>query len=198
MTNATHIVSRDGIARYIGTESQCWQWLHDASPASIDHATTHEGWRLEALLSLVVNSIAQAHEGWRLEALPTWASLDDFTTQYVETALWSSTDDKGAPLDGFYTPNEIDPAGLWSMVQDCANFQAAHADDLAEWDDDSQAGHDYWLTRNRHGAGFWDRGRGALGDRLADAAKADGSCDLYVADLGVTIYVAGAEYHHMR
>ena len=49
MTNATHIVSRDGIARYIGTESQCWQWLHDATPASIDYATKYGGWRLEEL-----------------------------------------------------------------------------------------------------------------------------------------------------
>ena len=26
-----------------------------------------------------------------------------------------------------------------------------------EWDIDEQAGHDFYLTRNGHGAGFWDR-----------------------------------------
>jgi hypothetical protein len=29
-----------------------------------------------------------------------------------------------------------------------------------------QAGIDFWLTRNRHGAGYWDRGLGITGDKL--------------------------------
>lgn len=41
-------------------------------------------------------------------------------------------------------------------------------------------GHDLWLTRNRHGAGFWDRGLGALGDRLSDAARLLGEATSYV------------------
>lgn len=32
-----------------------------------------------------------------------------------------------------------------------------------------QAGHDFWLTRNGHGAGFWDRGLGDAGDTLTRA-----------------------------
>ena len=40
------------------------------------------------------------------------------------------------------------------------------------------------LTRNGHGAGFWDRGLGALGERLTRAAKSHGSVDLYVNDDG--------------
>ncbi len=47
-----------------------------------------------------------------------------------------------------------------------------------------QAGHDFWLTRNGHGAGFWDRGLGALGERLSKESKPYGSCDLYVGDDG--------------
>lgn len=39
------------------------------------------------------------------------------------------------------------------------------------------AGHDFWLTRVGHGAGFWDRGMGELGDRLTDACKPYGSAD---------------------
>jgi hypothetical protein len=41
-------------------------------------------------------------------------------------------------------------------------------------------GHDFWLTRNGHGAGFWDRGLGALGDRLTDASKPYGEVNLWV------------------
>jgi len=44
---------------------------------------------------------------------------------------------------------------------------------------------DVWLTRNGHGAGFWDRGaldaRG-LGDALSDHAKTFGTSDVYIGD----------------
>lgn len=33
-----------------------------------------------------------------------------------------------------------------------------------------QLGHDFWLTRNRHGTGFWDRGTDVGGD-LSELAK---------------------------
>ena len=35
-----------------------------------------------------------------------------------------------------------------------------------------------------HGAGFWDRGLGALGKRLTDASKLYGESDEYVGDDG--------------
>jgi hypothetical protein len=41
---------------------------------------------------------------------------------------------------------------------------------------------DYCPTRNRHGAGFWDRGLGDLGDQLTDAAHTMGSMDAYIGD----------------
>lgn len=44
--------------------------------------------------------------------------------------------------------------------------------------------HDYVLTVNRHATGFWDRGLGDLGDRLADAADDEGTWELYVGDDG--------------
>ena len=51
----------------------------------------------------------------------------------------------------------------------------------------SDFGHDFALTRNGHGAGFWDRGLGALGDRLSDAAKVYGESSAYVDEDGVTL-----------
>ena len=48
----------------------------------------------------------------------------------------------------------------------------------------------FLLTRNGHGAGFWDRGNGALGDRLADAARVYGTQGAYVGD-DELIYVHG-------
>lgn len=43
-------------------------------------------------------------------------------------------------------------------------------------------GHDIALTVNRHGAGFWDRGFGDLGDRLTTAAHKMRHYNVYVED----------------
>ena len=43
-----------------------------------------------------------------------------------------------------------------------------------------QLGHDLWLTRNGHGAGFWDRGLGELGERLSEAARSLGEAYAFV------------------
>jgi len=117
--------------------------------------------------------------------------LDDFTRQYMETALWSSTDEStpagGVPLDDNYEIDDIAQDTLDQMIKDCADFQQSEAADLAlayqhRGYDEGSAGHDFWLTRNGHGAGFWDRGLGAVGDRLSKASKAYGGVDLYVGD----------------
>jgi hypothetical protein len=70
--------------------------------------------------------------------------------------------------------------------KDCADFRD-DAGDLLDGIDESQAAHDFWLTRNGHGAGFWDRGLGKVGQKLTKIAKDFGSVDLYVGDDG-TIY----------
>ena len=41
-------------------------------------------------------------------------------------------------------------------------------------------GHDLWLTANSHGAGFWDRGAGPIGDELTAAAHPYGDGTVYV------------------
>lgn len=47
-------------------------------------------------------------------------------------------------------------------------------------------GHDFWLTRNGHGAGFWDGDYpDDLGRDLTKAAKVYGSCELYIGDDGL-------------
>jgi hypothetical protein len=65
-----------------------------------------------------------------------------------------------------------------------SSLRAATNRDGYTWE---RAGHDFWLTRNHHGAGFWDRGeldaRG-IGKRLTDHAHSYGGVDLYVGDDG--------------
>lgn len=95
--------------------------------------------------------------------------LDKFTQAYLEAALWSSTDETnpeqgGEPLDKTYGVKDIEPETLSEMVRDCRKFQEDNAeliddDNVAVESDhccEARAGHDFWLTRNGHGAGFWD------------------------------------------
>lgn len=106
-----------------------------------------------------------------------------FFEAYVDCALWSSTDDGDKPLNDNYGPEDIAPESLTSMRMDCHDFREANAELLAEISEE-QAGHDFWLTRNHHGAGFWDRGLGKVGDQLTKQAHAYGECYLYVGDDG--------------
>ena len=116
--------------------------------------------------------------------------MDNFTRAYIECALWSSTDDDGEPLDSVYSIDDLSKGALENMQIDCADFQSSFgAQYRVAGLSDEQAGHDFWLTRNRHGAGFWDRGIGDSGEALTDAAHAYGSVDLYVGDDGL-IYIA--------
>jgi hypothetical protein len=115
--------------------------------------------------------------------------LDEFTRQYLETALWSETDDNGTPLDRNYGISDFAPEALAAAIKVAKEFQASNEDDLNETSgDDGQHGHDFWLTRNGHGAGFWDRGYGPVGERLTKAAKAYGSEDIYVGDDGLLYF----------
>lgn len=114
---------------------------------------------------------------------------------YLECALWSTHhQDTGVPLDQDYGTEHLHPDTLAASVKACREFVAANEADLllasevspyrAGYTFDEMVGHDLWLTRNGHGAGFWDRGYGAAGDRLTKACEALGSADLYVGDDG--------------
>lgn len=110
--------------------------------------------------------------------------LEPFFRQYLETALWSSLDDDGKPMDRTYSVSDIAEESKAAAQEECLDFISANARDLEIHGDAGQAGHDFWLTRNGHGAGFWDRGLGDLGDRLTAACRAYGESDPYVGDDG--------------
>jgi hypothetical protein len=120
----------------------------------------------------------------------TWEPVLD---GYIECALWSSYDidehDNGVALDEDHGADDIASDSYGQMVEDVRYFIAANRDDFdayIEQADHGAAGfgHDFWLTRNGHGAGFWDRGLGDLGERLTKAAKVYGSVCLYIGDDG--------------
>lgn len=112
---------------------------------------------------------------------------------YQVCAQWLATDDDGEPCDHC----ELASEAIGELAQDCISFlegMAAHGqaylleqyklacpaiDNADLW---QRFGHDFFLTRNGHGAGFWDRGYGALGETLSELARAEGGKDLFFND----------------
>lgn len=123
------------------------------------------------------------------ERAEAWADLA--LDQYLETALWSSTDPdtNGDPLDREFGTGDIDDESqakaretLADFFLDCLSMPVGKGERLAELleSDPEQAGHDLWLTQNGHGAGFWDGDwpdwAGAI---LTERAQLQGESDLY-------------------
>jgi len=122
----------------------------------------------------------------------TATKLTTVCKAYVECALWSSHDESdesgGEPMDANYSIDDIAPETLAQMQSDCDDFTGNEeiAALLTESGlSDEQIGHDFWLTRNGHGAGFWDRGLDEIGRKLTTFTKPYGSFDLYVGDDGL-------------
>lgn len=116
--------------------------------------------------------------------------IDKFVDAYIECALWSSIDmDTENPLDDLYGMDDISKETFMGMRTECADFiDYCERENIELPEDDEMNGHDFWLTRNEHGTGFWDRGY-ENGDELTKAAKTFGSCDLYPGDDG-NLYIA--------
>jgi hypothetical protein len=138
---------------------------------------------------MVRESLAtRAHRPQLAQANPV-RDVDDFTHSYIETALWSSHDESdesgGEPMDRNYTISDIAPETLKKMISDCERFQNENSEWLSERSD-QYGGHDFWLTRNGHGAGFWDGDWSEeAGEGLTAASKKYGEFDLYVGDDGL-------------
>ena len=109
---------------------------------------------------------------------------DTILDHYITAALWSSTDENGTPLDRHHDADDLASETREQMRVDvCAFVESVKESGLdVSAISDEQMGHDFWLTRNHHGAGFWDRGWEGLGDSLTTIAQSYGSFDLYIGD----------------
>jgi len=120
--------------------------------------------------------------------------LDRFIDAYIEAMLFSTNDESdesgGEPLDKNYGPGDIAPETMGLIEEDCADFverfgpliEDDDPEGEAKWGKWELAGHDFWLDREGHGAGFWDGDWPKHGDELSDAAKSYGTFDLTVGD----------------
>lgn len=159
-----------------------------AHPDFIETDDQRDLWNLRAWV------IAQYGEPGEPVTDAAWGTLDDFTSGYVETAIWL-LDDEVVSKAGGIGHDDIPKDTLNDMAAECRAFQAANRADLdilyAGTADGQpytaeRAGHDLWLTRNGHGSGYWDRDfRGnaaaaAAVDRISKAARALGETELDV------------------
>lgn len=142
--------------------------------------------------------------------LPKFHSLPDFVQGYIEAMFFTDTNElyerdefdlpevqeaiaEGRvggeiPKDSGYA--DLDDKDLHDIIGDCKAFAEGDTETamlLAEAYatdnyDEQRAGNDFWYTRNGHGTGFWDRGLGEVGDRLAKRARKFGDVYVYWGD----------------
>lgn len=115
-------------------------------------------------------------------------NFDQFVAGYIACAAWAS----GEELDGAdYAPETKE-----ALAEQCREFYADPAvapllDLASRMCNSSALGHDFWLTRNGHGAGFWDRKElryQDLGRKLSDLVGFRTNypeCYLYIGEDGL-------------
>jgi hypothetical protein len=134
------------------------------------------------------------------------AFISEAQEAYAETGLWSEScngtardmhDCQGEDCDSSletigFGLSDIDADSWMQMQADVKDFIEgclSERPDCFDGMDAERVGHDFWLTRNGHGVGFWDRGLGELGDWLTTMSKPYGESTLYVGDDGNVYYM---------
>ncbi len=104
--------------------------------------------------------------------------MDEFIAAYIECALWCGVMDQNGETVHDAEESRLTQKTRAVLEKDCRDFWDAHSHLIAGRE--RQAGHDFWLTRNGHGAGFWDGGWPEHGAVLTKASKVYGSVDLFL------------------
>jgi hypothetical protein len=111
------------------------------------------------------------------ESVKDWRAM---VAAYLEAIDFTESDNEEFSDDvmGFAHDVEVEAARDCSDFLDLVQEAGLDVSDIAP----DMMGHDLWLTRNRHGAGFWDRGYGPLGDELTKMAHSFGEQSTYEGD----------------
>ncbi len=112
-------------------------------------------------------------------------NLKEFTEGYIQCMLWCGVLEDEL-LDDIPDADILDTATLEECKMDCKDFYENFGGLLKKTGEYNHQllGHDFYLTRNGHGTGFWDRGYGDVGDELTKMAKPYGSYSLILGDDG--------------
>lgn len=118
------------------------------------------------------------------------SQLPEFVAQYLATLMWSS-EEENDPMD----LSQLSPTALACAQDECRSFLVAHGElvsqAVAVYGLDGVA-HDLALTRNNHGAGFWDGELPEpLGQQLTSVCETMGQCQPYRGDDGLIYFMGG-------
>ena len=119
----------------------------------------------------------------------------------AETILYTECDNNGTPLDRNYGVTDFDEKSLETLYREFQEFIQVVEKQITEkigdnWDSvddfydlmqpsENQTEYDYILTRNRHGAGFWDGDWASeVSQILTDAAQDQFKTCAYVGEDG--------------
>lgn len=118
------------------------------------------------------------------------SNLDKFVQQYLETALWADLPEEN--LHDGLTIENIHETSIATARRDCDQFLTENSKIISRAIEQTSLTHvayHFWLTRNHHGAGFWDGDYSEqLGERLTNAAQKFNELSIYVGDDGL-IYI---------
>ena len=117
--------------------------------------------------------------------------VDEFIRGYLEAAIftgqhYSVPDGESQPMDSVYSVDDIPREIVLELESDCRDFLESSGFMVSG--NPEQAGHDFHLTRNGHGAGFWDGDWPEFGDELTARSKPYGTAELYSDDSGIYLH----------
>lgn len=111
-----------------------------------------------------------------------------FVDHYIRTLLWSTSGDNSEDLSAY----ELSESAKMEIAEECQQFIFDNIENIKKAEAVyglQMVAHDFCLTRNGHGAGFWDGDLPSeLGEALTKATKAFEQQDAYVGDDGL-VYV---------
>jgi hypothetical protein len=112
--------------------------------------------------------------------------LSVVATAYAAALIWTNSEEIGDA-----EPDDLGDEVKAAIREDSDAFVngcVEHRPDVFDDMEDAQIGHNFALTRNHEGAGFWDRGLGEVGQWLTEMAHPYGEASLYVGDDGEIYY----------
>jgi len=111
--------------------------------------------------------------------MTTYDHFDQFLQAYLQAALWSSTIEApdphaGASFDRHFRTDQFTERSLEILTAHARSFWSRMWYYIDHEDGDAsvaRAGHDFWLTSQGHGSGFWDGDWVKYGDLLTKLSK---------------------------
>lgn len=116
--------------------------------------------------------------------------MDLFTTAYITAMFFTEEGEHNLQNAGI---TEISEELMEKIEKDCADFQAKSqgliSSENCYYDGCTPieyAGHDFWMTRNGHGCGFWEKHDWAepASTKLTELAESFGPMEVYLGDNG--------------